>query len=268
MNMLSKIRSLQDSMSPALARIARSVIAHPDETIFQTVTELAEVSKSSEASVIRFSRDLGYNSFADFKMALALGQRQKQEAEAPHNGRIGQITGQAISSLKETEQLLQEEILKTAAQALLKADFISVMGVGASAAIAHYAAYRMTRLGKKARVFSDGHSAAMGCATMGKNDLLVCISSSGSTLDVIQAAKIARKKDAYLLSISNRDRTPLGKLVSLQLLTASPESPLTAGEFQSKAPQMLVLDLLSSYMQELAPELAEVARETAQVTSP
>jgi DNA-binding MurR/RpiR family transcriptional regulator len=69
---LAQLRSVQSSLTPVLERIAAYALSHPHKVIYHTVTELAEASGTSEASVIRFCRDLGYAGFQDFKLALAV----------------------------------------------------------------------------------------------------------------------------------------------------------------------------------------------------
>ncbi|TIV24931.1 MAG: MurR/RpiR family transcriptional regulator, partial [Mesorhizobium sp.] len=69
--LIASLRAAAGDMTPALARVAETVLAQPDATLRQSITELAETSGSSEASVMRFCRDQGFSGFQDFKQALA-----------------------------------------------------------------------------------------------------------------------------------------------------------------------------------------------------
>ena len=68
---LSRLRAEQTHLTPALRRLAEVVLASPQEAIYQSVTELADLAGVGEASVIRLCRDLGFKGFQDFKLALA-----------------------------------------------------------------------------------------------------------------------------------------------------------------------------------------------------
>lgn len=70
-DLIARLRSVSADMTPALERVANAVLAAPDIALFQSITELADQSKSSEATVMRFCRDLGFSGFQDFKLALA-----------------------------------------------------------------------------------------------------------------------------------------------------------------------------------------------------
>ena len=59
------------SLAPSERRVAEYICVHPDEVIRQSVAGLAEASRSSEATVIRASRHLGFNGFQDLKIHLA-----------------------------------------------------------------------------------------------------------------------------------------------------------------------------------------------------
>ena len=62
---LSRLRAEQPHLTPALRRLAEVVLASPQEVIYQSVTELAELAEVGEASVIRLCRDLGFKGFQD-----------------------------------------------------------------------------------------------------------------------------------------------------------------------------------------------------------
>ncbi|TIP78927.1 MAG: MurR/RpiR family transcriptional regulator, partial [Mesorhizobium sp.] len=69
---LARLRSSQPSLSPALLRISEYVLNDPAKVVNQTITEVADGSGSSEASVLRFCRDIKFSSFQRFKLALGI----------------------------------------------------------------------------------------------------------------------------------------------------------------------------------------------------
>ncbi len=256
-------------MTPALAKIAEFVLAHPDTTLYQSITELAECSGSSEASVIRFCRDQGYTGFQDFKLALAkelaIDQRGRQNAEPADN--VQRLVEAAIAALRETEQLIDRRHIAKAAGKLLVSSAIECFGVAASSVTAHYLAYKMTRVGKMSRAQNDAHLAMMAAGTAGKNSVHVIVSSSGSTVDSVEIAKLARSHGAFVIGISNRSKSPLAAVCDLTLIASWPETPLTGGAFPSKISQLLIIDALTEEMMRQDPSRLAMIQLTAESVS-
>ncbi|GGX41821.1 MurR/RpiR family transcriptional regulator [Saccharospirillum salsuginis] len=269
-NILVQIQSNVASLSPALKRIAQYVSESPDTVIYQTITELSEQSKSSEASVIRFCRDLGFSSFADFKMALALDltnrEKRGRRREPDSGGMIAQYGQNAVSALDDTVSLLNEDAVKSAVKALNKARGIDLYGVGASSVTAAYGEYRLLRLGMRPHLFSDMHLGLMSASQLGAQDLAICISSSGSTVDIVKAARIAKDRGATVLAITNTVKSPLASVATLTLIASSPESPLTAGKLASKVGQLLILDILFGELEGGKKTFESAFQETADAT--
>jgi len=258
---LAELRSASSAMSPALGRIAACVLAQPDQVLSLTVTELAEASGSSEASVIRFCRDLDFESFQAFKLALATelaGQSSKSTSEETGWSDLDAIADRAILAVRETQDLQRRETIDLLVGRLLKARRITAVGFGASAVTASYVQYKLTRLGLACTVQCDPHMAAMSVAQMTRDDVVLVVSSSGSTLDAVRVANLAKEREVFLSVLTNRVRSPLSGLADAVLVAASPETPLTGGAFASKVSQFMVIELLYACLIRVSPE-AEAA---------
>lgn len=267
--LIAKLRSISKGMTPALAKIAATVIADPNTSLYNSITELAESSGSSEASVMRFCRDLGFKGFQDFKLALA-----KELAAAEHNKEIegptddvGKLVETAIVALRETERLIIRKEIALSAGKLLAASQIDCFGIAASGITAQYLMYKLVRLGLPCRAQSDAHLALMTASTSGKNYVFVVVSSSGSTIDAVQVAEAARAQGAFVIAITNRGKSPLVAAADLTLIASSPESPLTGGAFPSKISQLLIVDALVAEIVRKKPQLGAMARATAEAVS-
>lgn len=269
-NILVQIQSNSVSLSPALKRIATYVSGAPEAVIYQTITELSEQSKSSEASVIRFCRDLGFSSFADFKMALALDLNNREKRGRRHDpdagGFVAQYGHKAVAAIDDTAALLNEDALKASVKALAKGSRIDLYGVGASSVTASYGEYRLLRLGARAHVFSDMHLGIMSASQLDKQDVALCISSSGSTVDTVKAAKIAKERGATVIALTNTGKSPLASVADITLVASSPESPLTAGKLASKIGQLFILDILFGELASGKKSFETAFQQTADVT--
>lgn len=263
-NVLAKLRNQKRHMTPALEKVAEYVISKPDASIHHTLVELADSSGASEASVVRFCRDLGYNSFATFKIALSISLLQETPVHISHSSDpVDNSLTTTVNSLKDTATLLGRANLDQAVEVVGHADCIYFFGVGASSVIADYGKYRMMRLGFQTHAFSNMHSAIMTTSCMKENDLLVLVSGSGNTQDIIRTAQQARQQGGKVMAVTGNTKGELAKLSDLCLQTAVPESPVSAGAFSSKASQMFMIDVLANAVLGKHPELKESVARTA-----
>lgn len=266
---LAGVRSAQASLSPALARIAQTVLDAPDQALTLTVTELAEAAGSSEASVIRFCRDQGFASFQAFKLALAteLAIAAPPPEASGHWGDLAGIAERGVTALRETLDLLNPATVTAVSARLLTARRVLIVSVGASAVTALYLQYKLERLGLFAVTHDDPHMAAMAATTLSAADVVVAVSSSGSTIDTVRAAERARGAGAFVVALTNRTRSPLTELAGAVLLGAAAETPLTGGAFASKVSQILIVDMLfESIARTDAPARAAIAATARSVT--
>ena len=266
-NLLLRLRQGVSGYSPTQQKLGEFVLGDPAKVLYLTITELARESETSEASVTRLCRTLGCKGYNEFKMALALDIQQGQPTQRSGD-EIDNVVNESVQALQDTAKLLDRALLEQAAQALHQADAVQIYGVAASAILGEYLHYKLLRLGKPAQLFSDMHRAAMNATTLSKNTLVVAISSSGSTRDLLHVVKLARKRGVQVLSLSNTPRSPLASLSDIQLVAAKPEGPLSAGALNAKVSVMLLVELLTTSLIALDEHYSDVNQQTASATLP
>ena len=266
-NLLLRLRQGVDGYSRTQQKLGEFVLSDPAKVVYLTITELARESDTSEASVTRLCRTLGCKGYNEFKMALALDLQQGLPVE--HSGdEIDNVVNESVQALQDTAKLLDRTLLESAALALHQAQSVQIYGVAASAILGEYLHYKLLRLGKPAQLLSDMHRAAMNATTLSKDSLVVAISSSGSTRDLLHVVKLARKQGVRVLALSNTPRSPLASLSDIQLVAAKPEGPLSAGALNAKVGVMLLVELLTTSLIALDEKYSDVSQQTASATLP
>ncbi|ELY4870002.1 MurR/RpiR family transcriptional regulator [Cronobacter sakazakii] len=267
-NLLLKLRQALSGFSPTQRKLGDYVLSDPARVLYLTITELARESDTSEASVTRLCRALGCKGYTEFKMALALDVQRGQAPRAQSGDALDALVEESVQALRDTAQLLDRAVLEQAAQALHQARSVQIYGVAASAIIGEYLHYKLLRLGKSAHLFSDMHRASMNATMLGETDLVVAISSSGSTRDLLHAVTLARKAGAPVLTLSNTPRSPLASLSNMLLVAAKPEGPLNAGALNAKVGAMLLVELLTASLIASDSRYREISQQTASATLP
>ncbi len=240
-------------MTKTEQKLADVVLRDPEFFMFATVTDVAERAGVGETTVIRFCRKVGFRGFQEFKLAVA---QHLADPGDPAGGSIEssdsiqtaleKIVSYNVQTLHDTARLLDSASVRKVAQAVLRARRVYLFGLGSSGITAHDLQYRLMRVGIPAHSESDGHVIAMLCSLAAKEDVIIGISASGSTKDLLDALSIARTNDAFVVCITNHARSPITHLVDVVLLTAARETPLQGGALGTKIAQMHVLDALTS----------------------
>jgi DNA-binding MurR/RpiR family transcriptional regulator len=250
--------------------IASYIVKNAHEVQFQTITNLAQNTASSEATVIRFCRYFGFKGYPDFRMSLAIDLNNIESVRSSSYKRdaIDLSAKSAASSLLDTSKIIDREALKRICLLIHESDFINCLGIGASSVVANYLNFRLLRIGKRVMLFEDTHVAAMKAVRCDEKDLWFVLSSSGSTTEVLHVVKAASLRGAQVVALSNIAYSPLARLANELLVAARPEGPLTGGSFVSKVSALLVVDALVNSLLEMYPTYSEFVIDTAEVVLP
>src|SRR5690606_10531619 len=290
--LLTRLRASLDDLSPVQRRVAQYVIDHTDATIYHSVTELSEATRSSEGSIIRFCQDLGFSGFQEFKLTLAVeldppsrAQRGGRDAEGSGNGAptvrdtrglagatadenlMTHLATNASAALLDTATLFEFEAFREVSQRLAAAESVDIYGVGASGVVAQYFAYKLLRLGVTVQAFTDMHLGSMSASNLDDGAVAIGVSSSGSTLDTLQALRAAKDAGAFPVAVTNRLKSPMARVADRGLFASPPESPLTGGDVFAKIGQLLVLEALVRLMVAGDEALLDVVQRSARVVA-
>ena len=232
---LQSISMLKEEMFLAERKVADYIMANPQEVIGLNVTDLAERSGSSDATVIRMCKRLGYSGFYQMKLALAeeLGRYQMvgymDSSENPKDAKG--VIQCLVRDLLRIADMLDQESVQRCADMICNSKRIFVSAVGNTIPVAMDFAFRLCRLGINA---SCNTIVEYGMASMVKgteSDLLLAISHSGSSKHVIQTVEIANNKKIPTIAVTGSSNSVLARSVQFFLLTTV-ENPLF-GEYGS-----------------------------------
>lgn len=264
MEMSDRINTYYPSMTKSEQKVARCVLEHPDNLIYLSVTELADVAGTGETTVMRFCRKIGFKGYQDFKLVLAQGlpkrQSQPDNGQGDHNI-ADQLYASIVGVLQSTLGMLDHKLLKQAVQCLDQARHVQFFGVGSSGITALDAKNRFLRIGRRVEANSDSHIQSMMAVTMGEGDVAFGISVSGSTLDTNNMLMKAKQNGAKVIAMTNYAKSPIASIADIVLLTAGKESPLEGGSIGAKISQLFIIDLLCQGLEGMHVEESKKMKE-------
>jgi DNA-binding MurR/RpiR family transcriptional regulator len=270
-NTLLMISSIYSSLTKAEKKVADVVRNNPEEAILATVTDLSEQAGVGETSVIRFSRKLGFRGFHEFKLSVAQDLVDRPHALSNEEIEAGddvmtvarKVTMKHEILLKNTLDLVNTDNLQRAVTAMLAANKIYIYGVGSSGITALDLHYRLMRIGMTVEAFRDSHIIAMSASLMKKGDLVFGISTSGSTRDLVDPVRQAKKNGAAVICLTSHLRSPIAAYADTVLLVPSREMPTEGGALSTKYTQVHLLSILTTLLSMQKDSSEESLKKTA-----
>jgi RpiR family carbohydrate utilization transcriptional regulator len=200
---------------------------------------------------VRLFQGLGYRGYQDFKIQLSQSlvpgirslSAEIDPADKPHTVADKVFSTSAVT-LSDTRAHVDPAQLEKAVALLAEAQRIEFIGCGGSSIVALDAQHKFFKLGIFCGASPDPHNAAQVCSLLGPGDVVVAISHSGATRDVLHAARIAVDAGAALIAITGLGRSPLSRLAEVTLHTSSPESRYRSEAVASRIAQLCLIDAL------------------------
>ncbi|HEV3156402.1 MAG TPA: MurR/RpiR family transcriptional regulator [Candidatus Baltobacteraceae bacterium] len=246
-----RIDSAFENLRPAEQRVAEFIRKNPEELILLTVTELAEQTKTSESTVVRLCQKIQYKGYQEFKIMLArdlVGPTETVYEDIKADDSLAKLKTKVFAAnaqaLKDTLEILSEDDLERAVEALAKARRIEIYGIGGSASLAQDAYHKFMKLGIPTIAMSDGDMMAMSSSLLTSDDVVIGISHTGASKNVCDAMERAQAAGATTICITHRATSPITKFSKISLFTAAKETAFGSGAMSSRIAQLSIIDTL------------------------
>lgn len=221
---ISKIISMQPNFTVSENAISQYVINHADQILTTTITALADETGTSEASINRFCKKLGYKGFNGLKIALAqesFYNNMVQESPASGGGNlISSITSDYRSMLNNTAALLEEDTVLKAVEAMKSARNINLYAIAGTAFVARELRYKLELAGIRAKEFTDPLSISLQVNSTAEGDLSIFIARSIMMKDIYQAASTSIDRGGKNLTITSVDSPKLGDISDFKFIVS------------------------------------------------
>ncbi|UOQ83473.1 MurR/RpiR family transcriptional regulator [Gracilibacillus salinarum] len=243
---LNEIQLKHQTLTETEKKIADYVVRHNEHLLNIHIKELAGQIDVSVAAITRFCKKIGVGSFVEFKILLRDAVKEKEEVhDAIHE--VHQIYNSVINS---TNSLTNIADYQLASEWILEAKRIHVYGLGSSGLSAEELKFRLSRMGLNINTHLDSHSMIIASSILNKDDVVIAISSSGQTKEVVDAMELASRREAKIISITDYSESSLTKSSDLMLYTSSVKSYHAQGFLNSQLSILYTLDILSMLLAE------------------
>jgi RpiR family carbohydrate utilization transcriptional regulator len=247
----TRINAAMSKLRDSEKKIVEFIEQNQEEIIHLSITEVAERSETSESSVVRLCKRLGYKGFQDLKIHIAkevtIPEMLIQEAIEKGDDVVTikkKIFQSNIQALYDSIEVCNDDEIKNAVEAISNARLIEFYGTGGSGTVALDAQHKLLKLGIKSFAYIDPILQAMSGSVLTEKDVVIGISQTGSNTDVLYAMKLAKEAGATLICITNSSKSPITKISDIVLQTASRETLFRTDAISSRIAQLTIIDIL------------------------
>lgn len=256
-DLLGEIKNSFNSFHASEALIANCVISDPIGVSQMNISQLADFSTTSVASVVRFSKAMGYKGYPEFRMALVsevsrLGLNAFSASELDSGITTEDSLEEIIQkialadsrAIQMTAERLDVKHFKQVVDAWDTAATVGIFGLASSGHVAMDLQLKLNRQGKNAVAWRDAHTALTSVSLLKAGDCLVAISHSGTTLDVVEVIQEFKSRKITVILITNAIRSTGTVLADIVLHTSARETTFRSGATSSRIAQLTVVDCL------------------------
>jgi len=215
------------------------------------IVDLAAAAGVSEPTVVRFCRAIGFDGFQGFKLTLAqfvASNTSYEQFRLDSRDSVEEfkekIFDSTMGNLMRVKSDLDAANLEKAIVALAQTRRVDCYGFGASAPICSDAQHKFFRLNMSAAAYSDPHLQTMAAVTLQPGDVVIAISQTGRTKDLLHTTQLAMDAGATVIALCPSN-TPLAQQVQIPLYIDLDEDKELNTLMSSRITQMVVIDVLA-----------------------
>ncbi len=220
---LDVIKDNYEKIFSAEKKVADFVLEHPQEAVDANVSELAKASGVSDATVVRMCHHLGYKGYYQFRLMLAkdVGRDEGEEIEELQNtpNPVMKIFQKYVNSLIAVAESINEEDMRSCVNMIKTCKQAHILAVGNTTPLALYMGFRLGRLGVKCTYDISPEYFLNHVNLADKEDIIIAISQSGSSRQVIQGMELAKEKGLKIMAITGYRQSPISELSDYVLIS-------------------------------------------------
>ena len=238
-----------------------------DDVFYKPISQIAKESNIGEATITRFVKKMNFNGLQDFKVTLAqeISTINKKniinkniQNDEPALDTAKKLLSSNVTNLENTVEIINSKDVHDCARLIINAKKVYFIGIGYSGIIAQDSNYKFMRIGLNCVSFDSSHTMIMMSSIMEEGDLIIAISHSGETEEIIKTVKLARANNAKIISITENKNSELKDISDVHLSYVSGETVLETGSISSKLAQFFIIDLVyTQVVKELSNEAIE-----------
>lgn len=238
-------------------KIADYIVNNTQKVIDMTISELAESAGASDATVTRFCKKCHMKGFHHLKITLAKELVESKKDDVKISGDVSEsnikeslsnILANKVEELKQTVSMIDEKELSEILNLIRNARNVQFAAVGNTIPVALDGCYKFNQIGIPSVTNPIWETQIAYTFNLSKGDVVIIISNSGSSKRLIDVIEAAKAKEAYIVSITNSNNSPIAKISDYHIKTATREKLFLEEYYFSRISAMTVIEILYLFL--------------------
>lgn len=228
-------------LSKSEKKIAAYIHTNRENVLSFSSQELAQAIGTSTSTLTRFCQKLDYRNYIEFQTLLS-------EEEPPSNTpqpTLKKLAHYYDSVLTAACELVTPDALDSFVERIHQADKILVTGLGASGFTANEFNMRLIQMGFTSSVMTDSFLMRAQSSLFSSKDLVVVISNSGETPEVVSACQVAKSVNTPIVLLTQNCHSQIAQMADEILLAGNIRQANDPRFINSQMPLMFLLDAIS-----------------------
>ncbi len=234
------IEAVYDTFTPVERNLADFFIHNHEETDF-SAKHIAQLLFTSEATLSRFAKKCGFQGYREF---IYRYQDSFQPGRKQVNGSAELILSTYEELLNKSYDLVDEEKMERISHFLTTKKRVYIYGKGSSGLVAQEIKLRFMRIGVDVETITDNHVMRMNAVMIRPDCLVIGISVSGKTEEILTAISEAKRRGAATVLITSKARRELQQICDEILLIPVKENLEYGNIISPQFPVLIIIDIL------------------------
>lgn len=206
-------------LSTQQRRAADYLLAHHRTAFSLSVQDLAREAGVSEATLVRFARELGYAGYFELRGALMEEAKQGllpedrfafEEPSQEPAGALAKVARNEVDNINRTIEEVDPKAFKRMVERLRRAEMVAAVGLGVSAILARLASYLFFQVGIRAEaLLRDTLTIGEQVERLPKKAALLVFAFQPYSKQTVDAAARAAEKGITVLAITDGIHSPI-----------------------------------------------------------
>ena len=212
------------------------IMKNSEKVMYMKIRDLAKEVHVSTTTVIRFCRKVGCSGFTEFKVKFKLFMEEKQKTKVSEDSSI------IMDNMKRLMSEEFKEKINELSQMINNNSNVVFMGGGLSGIVGKYASRYISSIGKFTMYIDDLFYPTN--TEICKDALVIVISESGETVEIINAINRLKKQKCIIASITNSENSTIAKMSDFNISYYIPQERIGDIDITSHIPVIYILEMI------------------------
>ncbi|MBU8595760.1 MurR/RpiR family transcriptional regulator [Shouchella clausii] len=252
-------RSISPSLGKKERRVTHFISNNYQELAQSTIGEVASHLQVSTATITKVCKKLKCQGFLQLKKAIQSyianddysGEDEDINAdfdsEDSNEVILEKVMLNAILAIQDTLGIVDHKAFDQAATIFRNKQpnqKIILVGSGGSGILCEDFQHKLLKIGIFAHVYKDTLMQVMFTSLINSGDIVLGISHSGRTKNILRIMEMATSRGAHTISLTNYMNSPITEFASVNLVSTAKNTPITGENAAARIVQLSILDAL------------------------